>query len=70
MQRFVEAAGGQVGCSRLPVENVGDGDLWLFVEPYGEDHWLKPGEAFTVAPEVEGIGVGFSPAVCQEGIAV
>ncbi|MEU2494626.1 hypothetical protein [Streptomyces sp. NPDC007883] len=52
------------------MENVGDGDLWLFIEPYGEDYWLKPGEVFTVTPEVEGIDVWFSTAVCQEGITV
>ncbi|MFE7484492.1 hypothetical protein [Streptomyces sp. NPDC057552] len=59
-----------MGRSRLPVENAGVGDLWLFVEPYGEDYWLKPGEVFTVAPEVEGIDVWFSTAISQEGITV
>ena len=52
------------------MENVGDSDLWLFVEPYGEDYWLKPGEVFTVAPETEGIDVCFSTAVCREGVTV
>ncbi|XQE89436.1 hypothetical protein ACN24M_33090 [Streptomyces microflavus] len=52
------------------MENVGGGNLWLFVEPYGEDYWLKPGQVFTVAPEVEGIDGWFSTAVCQEGITV
>ncbi|WP_239131687.1 DUF2917 domain-containing protein [Streptomyces griseus] len=47
---------------------MGDDDLWIFVEPYGEDYWLKPGDVFTVAPEVEGIDVWFSTAVCPEGI--
>ncbi|WP_308315132.1 hypothetical protein [Streptomyces sp. C3-3] len=59
-----------MGRSRLPVENAGDSDLWLFIEPYGEDYWLKPGEVFTVAPEAEGIDVWFSTVVCQEGITV
>ncbi|MFD5897718.1 hypothetical protein [Streptomyces sp. NPDC060366] len=52
------------------MENAGASDLWLFVEPYGEDYWLKPGEAFVVAPEAAGIDVCFSIAVCQEGITV
>ncbi|BAG17219.1 hypothetical protein SGR_390 [Streptomyces griseus subsp. griseus NBRC 13350] len=68
----MEAAvfGGELRRSRLPVENMGDDDLWIFVEPYGEDYWLKPGDVFTVAPEVEGIDVWFSTAVCPEGITV
>ncbi len=52
------------------MENAGASDLWLFIEPYGEDYWLKPGEAFAVAPEAAGIDVCFSIAVCQEGITV
>jgi hypothetical protein len=36
----------------LPVENAGRVPLRLFVEPYGEDFWLEPGEAVTVPPLV------------------
>ena len=34
--------------NRVPVRNVGDGMVCLFVEPLGEDFWMKPGDAFTV----------------------
>lgn len=34
----------------LPVENAGDSDVCLFIEPYGEDFWMKPGDAFKVVP--------------------
>ncbi|MFD5641584.1 hypothetical protein ACFWIP_07385 [Streptomyces anulatus] len=49
------------------MENAGASDLWLFIEPYGEDYWLKSGEVFAVAPEAAGSNVCFSIAVCQEG---
>ncbi|MFF3350993.1 hypothetical protein ACFYW5_37855, partial [Streptomyces sp. NPDC002779] len=32
----------------MPVKNSGASELCLFIEPYGEDYWLEPGEAFTV----------------------
>ncbi|MFJ3842275.1 hypothetical protein ACIPY6_43295 [Streptomyces sp. NPDC090054] len=66
----VAVLGGRMGRSRLPVENGGDESLCLFIEPYGEDYWLKPGEVFTVAPEVEGIDVWFSTVVWKGGITV
>ncbi|MGW6740815.1 hypothetical protein ACWGDX_08730 [Streptomyces sp. NPDC055025] len=67
---MAKAPGGQWGRGRLPVENAGDGDLCLFIEPYGEDYWLKPGEVFTVAPDAEGIDVWFSTSIWREGITV
>ncbi|MFG3587356.1 hypothetical protein [Streptomyces sp. NPDC047990] len=54
----------------LPVENSGTSPLCLFVEPYGEDYWLTPGEVFTVMSAVEGIDVWFSTQVSQDCIAV
>ncbi|WP_328447590.1 hypothetical protein OG780_12450 [Streptomyces sp. NBC_00386] len=36
--------------STLLVENAGDTDVCLFIEPYGEDFWMKPGDAFKVVP--------------------
>ncbi|MEV6677361.1 hypothetical protein AB0N09_10910 [Streptomyces erythrochromogenes] len=62
--------GEHMGRSRLPVENAGKGDLCLFIEPYGEDFYLRPGEGFTVAPEAEGIDVWFSTLVWEGGITV
>lgn len=36
--------------NRLPVQN-GSKDLFcLFIEPYGEDFWLRPGDEFIVVP--------------------
>ncbi|WP_328912028.1 MULTISPECIES: hypothetical protein [unclassified Streptomyces] len=52
------------------MENAGDHDLCLFIEPYGEYYWLKPGEVFTVVPDVDGIDVWFSTVVWREGITV
>ncbi|AZM88312.1 hypothetical protein [Streptomyces sp. W1SF4] len=59
-----------MGRSKLPVENVGKSDFCLFVEPYGEDYYLKPGEVFTVAPADEGIDVWFTTLVWEGGITV
>lgn len=33
---------------RLPVKNVGDQVVCLFVEPFGEDFWMQPEETFVV----------------------
>jgi hypothetical protein len=41
----------------MPIENAGDDLLALYLEPLGNDYWLRPGEAFTVvapAPEPHG----------------
>ncbi|MFD9438776.1 hypothetical protein ACFWBR_07630 [Streptomyces sp. NPDC060006] len=40
--------------NRLPVENAGDTDVCLSIEPYGEDFWLRPREVFTVVPTGDG----------------
>jgi hypothetical protein len=34
--------------SKLPVENVGERLVLLFVEPLGNDYWMKPEDAFVV----------------------
>lgn len=52
------------------MEHAGDGDLCLFIEPYGEDYWLKPGEVFTVAPAAKGIDVWFHTVLWRDGITV
>jgi hypothetical protein len=41
-----EADGGPV--ARMRVTNQGPGMLELILEPYGSDHWLRPGETFVV----------------------
>ncbi|WP_329526407.1 hypothetical protein [Streptomyces sp. NBC_01462] len=51
--------------NKLPVENVGDTDVCLFIEPYGEDYWLKPGDVFEVTPLSDAY-VQFSVAVAND----
>ena len=43
---MTEADGGQA--ARLRVTNRGTAPLELILEPYGSDHWLRPGETFVV----------------------
>ncbi|MGW0214761.1 hypothetical protein ACWDXH_10230 [Micromonospora chokoriensis] len=45
---MVEPLLGVDGRRRLPVRNVGDQVVCLFVEPFGEDFWLQPEETFVV----------------------
>ncbi|GGW75491.1 hypothetical protein [Streptomyces xantholiticus] len=54
----------------LPVQNAGENLVSLFIEPYGEDFWLQPGEVFTVTPTVAGVDVQFSMAVAADHITV
>lgn len=39
--------------NRLPVQNGGEDFLCLFIEPYCDVFWLKPGDEFTVVPADE-----------------
>ncbi|MER8197692.1 hypothetical protein ACFRMO_33655 [Streptomyces anulatus] len=39
--------------NRLPVQNGGEDLLCLFIEPYCDVFWLKPGDEFTVVPADE-----------------
>jgi hypothetical protein len=48
------ADGGPV--ARMRVTNRGTAMLELILEPYGSDHWLRPGETFVV--EAYGFGDG------------
>ncbi|MFB6840343.1 hypothetical protein [Streptomyces sp. NPDC056361] len=32
----------------MPVSNDGDALLELWLEPFGQDYWMRPGEVFTV----------------------
>ncbi|MFF3654661.1 hypothetical protein [Streptomyces olivochromogenes] len=54
----------------LPVENAGSVPLCLFVEPYGEDFWLEPGEVVTVSPISDGTDVQFAVTVAAELMSV
>lgn len=55
--------------SSLPVRNAGDHALCLFIEPYGEDYWLNPGDRFTILPP-EGIDARFDVTVTPELLSV
>ncbi|MFD0268818.1 hypothetical protein ACFVGY_19945 [Streptomyces sp. NPDC127106] len=54
----------------MPVENRGDTELCLFIEPYCEDYWMKPGEALTIRSEAEGIDVRFDTYVSKGCVTV
>lgn len=48
--------------------------LPMYLEPWGTDHWMKPGEKFTVVVEETGHtapeGLPFEVAVSDDGISV
>ncbi|MET7616150.1 hypothetical protein [Streptomyces sp. NPDC005408] len=52
------------------MQNAGENLVSLFIEPYGEDYWLQPGEGFTVAPAADGVDVQFSVVVAADHITV
>lgn len=54
----------------MPIENRGNSDLCLFVEPLCEDYWMKPGEAVTIGPGTEGTDVWFDTYVSRDCITV
>lgn len=51
--------------NKLPVQNAGNTNVCLFIEPYGEDFWMKPGDAFEVVPLSAG-NVQFSVAIAKD----
>lgn len=59
-----------MGRSSMPIENRGDTELCLFIEPSCEDYWMKPGEALTVRSVADGADVWFSTYVSKGRIAV
>ena len=44
--------------------------LCLWVEPWGTDHWMRPGEEFTVVTETEAEESPFNVVVHGQGITV
>ena len=52
------------------MSNETDSLLCLWVEPWGTDHWLRPGEVFTVATEAEPEDAPFNVVVHGQGISV
>ncbi|MEU4803281.1 hypothetical protein [Actinosynnema sp. NPDC023587] len=55
--------------SRTSVSNETEGLLCLWVEPGGTDHWLRPGEEFTVATSAVEESP-FNVVVHDEGVTV
>ncbi|MFZ4296913.1 hypothetical protein ACOZE3_03180 [Streptomyces cinereoruber] len=56
--------------NRLPVQNGGKGLFCLFVEPYGEDFWLKPGDEFTVVPGADASDPQFTVVAATDRLVV
>ena len=52
------------------MSNETDSLLCLCVEPWGTDHWMRPGEAFTVAAEAEPEDSPFNVVVHAQGVTV
>ena len=49
------------------VSNEPDSLLCRWVEPWGADHWMRPGEAFTVATQAEPEDAPFNVVVHGQG---
>jgi len=52
------------------VSNETDSLLCLWVEPWGTDHWMRPGEVFTVATRADPENAPFNVVVHGQGISV
>lgn len=55
---------------KTSVGNETDGLLCVWVEPWGTDHWMRPGEVFTVVTEAEPEGMPFNVVVHDQGVTV
>ncbi|MCI3225409.1 hypothetical protein [Streptomyces sp. NP-1717] len=56
--------------AKTSVSNETDTMLCLWVEPWGTDHWMRPGEEFTVVARVEPEESPFNVVVHSQGITV
>ncbi|WP_369274641.1 hypothetical protein AB5J55_36070 [Streptomyces sp. R11] len=52
------------------VSNETDRMLCLWVEPWGTDHWMRPGEEFTARTQTEPEESPFNVVVHSQGITV
>jgi hypothetical protein len=52
------------------VSSETDSLLCLRVEPWGTDHWMRPGEVFTVATRADPENAPFNVVVHGQGISV
>jgi hypothetical protein len=57
---------------RTSVRNDTEGMLCLWLEPWGSDHWMRPGERFTVVASntAEVVDEAFEAVVHDQGISV
>jgi hypothetical protein len=51
-------------------EHETDSLLCLWVEPWAPDHWMRPGEVFTVATRADPENAPFNVVVHGQGISV
>jgi hypothetical protein len=56
--------------SKLSVRNDTGGMLCLWLEPWGTDHWMRPGEEFTVVTEERPAESPFDLVMHDDGISV
>ncbi|MFB8139269.1 hypothetical protein [Streptomyces parvus] len=56
--------------NRLPVRNGGEDFLCLFIEPYCDVFWLKPGDEVTVVPADGTLDPQFSVVVVKHRLVV
>ncbi|MER7831727.1 hypothetical protein [Streptomyces sp. NPDC095602] len=56
--------------AKTSVSNETDGMLCLWVEPWGTDHWMRPGEEFTVATRTAPEDSPFHVVVHRQGVTV
>ncbi|MDX2389324.1 MULTISPECIES: hypothetical protein [unclassified Streptomyces] len=56
--------------SKTSVSNETESMLCLWVEPWGTDHWMRPGEEFTVVTYLEPEEAPFNVVVHAQGITV
>ena len=55
---------------KIRVDNGTTDVVCLLVEPWGTDHWMLPGEAFTVITAAEPVETPFDVAVHDQGVSV
>jgi len=56
--------------ARLPVLNARNERMLLFLEPYGADYWLQPGEECTVESTPPDPDPTFGLEVTEDGLTV
>ncbi|MET7872635.1 hypothetical protein [Streptomyces cyaneofuscatus] len=56
--------------AKTSVSNETNSMLCLWVEPWGTDHWMRPGEEFTVVTQTEFEDSPFNVVVHSQGITV